>query len=109
MEEMKIRKQLKYPPYCNITQIKISGKDYGKVSAEANKITNYLKKLAVNGVTILGPSNSNVPKINNTFYMNIILKYKKTDVVFSGLDFIKNQYRDNRNINVDIYLNPNQI
>lgn len=106
-EEMNIRKALKYPPYFNICQIKISGKEYQEVNNEANKIASYLKKN--NNIIILGPSNSNIPKINNTYYMNIILKYKKTEVVLPNLNFIRDKYRDNRKINIDIYLNPNQI
>ena len=108
-EEMNIRKILKYPPYYNISQIKISGKDYSSVNDEANKIANYLKTKDTNNLTILGPSNSNIPKLNNTYYMNVILKYKRTDTVFPLLEFVKNQYRDNRKVNIDIYLNPNQI
>ena len=108
-EEMAIRKALKYPPYCNLTQIKIYGKDYNLVILESNKIANYLKNNIVSGLTILGPSNSNIPKLNNVYYMNIILKYKKSDEVLPLFDFIKKQYSDNNKINIDIYLNPNQI
>lgn len=108
-EEMNIRKTLKYPPYFNISQIKISGTDYTSVSNEASKIANHLRNNNISNLTVLGPSNSNIPKINNTYYMNIILKYKKTDTVFSSLEFIRDQYRDNRKVNIDIYLNPNQI
>lgn len=108
-EEMSIRKALKYPPYCNISQIKISGKDYSSVSDEANKISNYLRNNIDNTITVLGPSNANIPKLNNVYYMNIILKYKKTEIVFPLLEFIKNQYLNNRKVNIDINLNPNQV
>jgi len=107
-EEMNIRKVLKYPPYCNLCQIKIIGKDYSVVSEEARKIGVYLNSKKDNFV-VLGPSNSSIPKVNNNYYMNIILKYKNTEVILPLLDFIKNQYRDNRKVNVDIYINPNQI
>ncbi|MBE6138189.1 MAG: primosomal protein N' [Firmicutes bacterium] len=108
LEEMNIRKALKYPPYFNLCQIKIVGKDYSIVSDEANKIGIYLKNNN-NNFTVLGPSNSNVPKINNNYYMNIILKYKNTELVIPLLEFIKVKYRDNRSVNIDIYINPNQI
>lgn len=106
-EELSIRKALKYPPYFNICQIKINGKEYQEVSTEANKIATYLKKNKE--IIVLGPSNSNIPKINNNYYINILIKYKKTEIVLPNLEFIKDKYRDNRKINVDIYLNPNQI
>lgn len=108
-EEMGIRKTLKYPPYYNLCQIKISGKDYQIVSLEANKIAKYLKSQPESGIIILGPSNASVPKLNNIYYMNIILKYKKSEIVFPLLQFIKKQYCENRKVNIDICLNPNQI
>lgn len=108
-EEMAIRKKLKYPPYFNLCQIKISGINYSDVSLEANKIANYLKEKSQNQIIILGPSNANIPKLNNTYYMNIILKYKKTDILVPILQFVKNQYCENRKVNIDICLNPNQV
>ena len=107
-EEMNIRKTLKYPPYCNLCQIKISGKEYSMVSGEAKKIGDYLNNNR-NNFVVLGPSNSNLPKINNNYYMNIILKYKNTEVILPLLKFIVEKYRDNKKVNIDIYLNPNQI
>ena len=108
-EEMKIRRNLKYPPYYNLCLIKICSTDYNMVSDASNKIASYLKRELENKAIILGPTSANIPKINNTYYLNIILKYKKTDYIIEALNFIKNEYKENRKINLDIYLNPNQI
>ena len=108
-EEMKIRRDLKYPPYYNLCLIKVCGVDYNMVSDVANKIANYLKRELENKAIVLGPTSANIPKINNTYYLNIILKYKKTEYIVSSLNFIKDEYKENRKINLDIYLNPNQI
>ncbi len=108
-DEMEIRKNLSYPPYCNLCLIKIVGSDYNLVSSEANKISNYLKNNLKEKVTVLGPSSALMPKINNNYYMNIILKYKKTEYVLGVLNFVKDKYKENKKINLDIYINPNQI
>ena len=108
-EEMKIRRDLKYPPYYNLCLIKVCGTDYNMVSDAANKIANYLKRELENKAIVLGPTSANIPKINNTYYLNVILKYKKTEYIVSSLNFIKDEYKENRKINLDIYLNPNQI
>lgn len=108
-EEMKIRRDLKYPPYYNLCLIKVCGTDYNMVSDAAKKIANYLKRELENKAIVLGPTSANIPKINNTYYLNIILKYKKTEYIVSSLNFIKDEYKENRKINLDIYLNPNQI
>ena len=107
-EEMKIRKILRYPPYYNLTLIKINGLNYNDVYNESNKIVNYLKSNLHNTI-ILGPSNCNIPKINNKYYMQIILKYKNTNLIIDNLKFINEKYRKNNKINVDIDINPKNL
>ena len=107
-EEMQIRKILKYPPYYNLTLIRISSKDYDNCVIESKKIYSYLLKNTKDTI-ILGPSNSNMPKINNIYYMQIILKYKKTSLILDSLKFINNQYKKNNKINIDIDINPKNL
>ena len=104
-EEMKIRKVLKYPPYYNLCLIKISGKNYDEVFGEANKIATYLKS-NLNSI-ILGPASASMPRINNIYYVQIIIKFKNTKDILGCLEFIRNQYK--KKINVDIDLNPLRI
>ena len=104
-EEMKIRKVLKYPPYYNLCLIKVSGKDYDKVFAEATKIVTYLKSNLDN--IILGPASSSMPKINNIYYVQIIIKFKSTKDILNSLEFVRSHYKNK--INVDIDLNPLKI
>ena len=102
-EEMKIRKVLKYPPYYNLCLIRISGKDYDKIYEEANKISIYLKNNLKD--IVLGPASAGIPKINNIYYIQIIIKYKKTKDIIKHLKFINERYKK-PNINVLIDLNP---
>ena len=104
-EEMKYRKLLKYPPYCNITRIRVIGSDYEYSYSEANRICQYLKSNLDNCI-VLGPSNSFMPKINNKFYIEITIKYKKSDMLFKNLVFINNKYSDNKKIKLEIDINP---
>lgn len=107
-EEMNLRKTLKYPPYCNICLLKLKGKDYKNLNIEAKKIADYLKN-NLEKVIVLGPSNANIPKINNIYYMNIIIKYKKMVDIVEIMKFIKQNYNAQKTIDVDIDFNPNQI
>ncbi|MCI9585795.1 MAG: primosomal protein N' [Bacilli bacterium] len=104
-EELKIRKTLKYPPYYNLCHIKISGKDYDKVYDEASKISYYLRKEIPNNI-ILGPSALNIPKINNTYYLGIIIKFKNTSEIISALNFVNDKYKTNSKVMVEVDLNP---
>ncbi len=103
-EEMKIRKALKYPPFYNLTGITISGKKEDEVNDEAERIAVYLRNKLPNNI-ILGPSMASHPKINNIYYMQIIIKYKNTKEVFDDFMFIKNKYSKSK-VSVDIDLNP---
>ena len=104
-EEMKIRKMLKYSPYYNLSLIKVKDKDYDFVLKEANKIVTYLRNKKLIDTFILGPSSGLLPKINNIYEMQIILKYKKSDDIIKELKNINEMYRNNK-ITIDIDLSP---
>ena len=96
---------LKYSPFYNLTSIKIRNKDYEKASLEANKIAAYLRKENMPDTYILGPAPAMIPKINNVYELQIILKYKKSDKILKILEEIKKIYQTNK-ITVDIDINP---
>ncbi|MDD3453822.1 MAG: primosomal protein N' [Bacilli bacterium] len=104
-EEMNIRKILKYSPYFNLSIIKIKNKDYDLALREANKIANYLRNKNLKDILILGPTSSMIPKINNIYNLQIILKYKRSDELIKELNYINDLYRTNKVI-VDIDVNP---
>ena len=54
---------------------------------------------------ILGPTFSNMYKINKKFNINIILKYKNTKNIISALDYVNKHYISNK-LNVEIDINP---
>ncbi len=107
-EEMKIRKILKYPPYYNLAYIKICGKNYEEIEKESEKIAYYLKKQLPQNI-ILGPSAASIPKINNTYYIGIIIKYKNTKEILAPVKFINDKYKTNSKVNVYIDLNPTKL
>ena len=106
-EEMRIRKILKYPPFYNLCVVKIQGTDNNKCEEESNKIISYLK-YNLKGEIILGPSPSVIPKINNVYYYQIIIKYKDTKKIYNYLKFINDKYLNSK-VNVGIDFNPNKI
>ncbi len=105
-QEMKIRKTLQYPPYVNLTLIRIQGKDLDIVRREAEKVGSYLKRNLDGKATVLGPSTPNMAKVNGTYFYQVILKYKHTEEIFENLKFLKGLYQKNNKVHVDIELNP---
>ena len=102
-EEMKIRKVLKYPPYFNLCLIRVSGKNYDEVYDEASKISSYLKEKLKD--IVLGPASAGIPKVNNIYYVQIIIKFKNTKDIINELIFINNKYKRGK-VSVLIDLNP---
>ena len=86
--------------------IKVSGREYDNTFNEASKIVTYLKSHLKD--IILGPSSSAMPKINNIYYVQVIIKYKNTKDIMKDILFIKDRYKKGK-INVDIDLNPIKI
>lgn len=108
-EEMKIRKKLNYPPYYNLAQLIITSKNYDVLVQESNKIGSYLRDSLINKALILGPSASSMPKINNTYYYQVLIKYKNSNDIINELYFINNQYKSKSQLKVEIDLNPIKI
>ena len=108
-EELRIRYRLKYPPYFNLCLIKIEGKKYEEVVRESEKVGKYLRQNLNNDIIVLGPSSPSMVKINNIYYMQIILKYKSTKDIMDALKFVKNMYNKTNSINIDIDINPLKI
>lgn len=107
-EEMKIRKKLCYPPYFHLCLIRLSGRDMNQLELESKKIYDYLVSHVTN-VVVLGPSMANMPKINQVYYMNIILKYQKLVDIFEYVVFLEGQYRSSSRVRMDVDFQPVQI
>ena len=105
-EEMSIRKKLKYPPYYNLCLIKLVGIDYELLNKEGIKIKKYLEN---EKIIILGPSLSNMPKIYNKYYLQIIIKYKSIKDIYDKLKFVIDKSRNDSKFNIEIDFNPKKI
>ena len=104
-KEMKIRKDLKYPPYYYLTTIKIISDKYELARDEANNVKKYLTRNLNEGIIVLGPSTASVFKLMNKYYFQIILKYKNEANMLEVLKNINEMYITNK-VSVDININP---
>ena len=104
-EEIKIRKALNYPPFCNLAFIYLKGKDINILNKEGQNIVNFLKK-KIDNVVVLGPSMANVFKINNIYNVQIIIKYKSLKTIYEYLDYLNKHYLLNSKLTFEIDINP---
>lgn len=99
-EEIKIRRFLEYPPFCNLALISMANKNIEKLKKEILKVYNYLKLKVPADVILLGPSPANLPKVANIYYYQIIIKYKNTKTLVPILKELK------QISNIKINVNP---
>lgn len=107
-EEMKIRKTLSYPPYYQLSLIRVSGKSLEEVTREITKITNFLRRKYQDGI-ILGPSPAMIPKINQTYYIQTLIKYHHLKEVYAMLSFIYEKYKGKKNVYVEVDIDPSHF
>lgn len=107
--EMNIRKMLKYPPYYFLIGLKVTSRSYEKASQESSKIASYLRKNVGLNSTVLGPTTAPMFKINNVYRFQIIIKYRNIDAVKDSISFIDKEYALNKDINLEIDVNPLRI
>lgn len=116
-DELKTRKMLIYPPYCDICLIGFIGENEPKVRVASQKYTDMLKE-KLSGeykdlkIIALGPMTARVSKISNKFRYRLILKCKNTKrfralmnelLKYTGTD---RAYND---VSVYIDINPENI
>ena len=110
--EIALRKQLKYPPFCDIIVIgfnSINEEELKKVSSTAYKFV--INNLNQEEFKVFKPMPSPIDKIQNKYRWRIIIKGnmdKKANEVLNEL--LKNLYdKDYKNIKITIDVNPNNM
>jgi primosomal protein N' (replication factor Y) len=104
--EMEIRKKLKYSPYYYLTIVKVLSKNYDEAFASSKKIGDYLRNNLSSDSIILGPSVSNLYKLNNIYRFQCIIKYRKDDKLYKVLDDILKHYKENNKVSIEIDIDP---
>lgn len=110
--EIEIRKQLKYPPFCDIILIGISGKSEQQVIKKSEEIYRYLKSRLINekiGILLYKPVPSPIDKIKNKYRWRIIIKCIYTEEINKLLNDSINIEKKENDINVSIEVNPNSM
>ncbi|MDE1548014.1 primosomal protein N' [Jeotgalibaca caeni] len=77
LQEMALRHQGGYPPYYFTTQVTVSDLDEKKAQAKIYEINALIRKSMGEQTIVLGPSKSSIAKMNNRYYFQILIKYKK--------------------------------
>ncbi len=111
-EEIKLRKELAYPPFTHIANIIISGFDENKIIKAANEIGIYMDAEIKSYPEIekLGPSTAPLAKIKSKYRWQIILKAKSEQLIRELLlKLVKSKYTDMDGVIISVDINPNSM
>mgnify|MGYP000927777881 FL=1 len=111
--ESKIRKTLKYPPFCDIIVLDFSSLNKVEIQRDTKKLHQYLKNKIINekfGVLLYSPLPCPVEKINDRYRWRIIIKCiydeKMNELLKQTLEEF---YKFKTNTRLSIKQNPNNM
>ncbi len=115
--EIKIRKQLKYPPFCDIIIIGISSINEETVVKNIKKLHEYLKHRIINeniGVMLYSPLPAPIEKVKNRYRWRMIIKCKFGEDIIRFINdmlYEFENYKDfkNGNVRISIGVNPSNM
>lgn len=107
--EMMARKIHRYPPFFYISLVTVSHEELLKAVSVTEKITQYIQsKLSAESI-VLGPVASPIPRINNRYRYQCLIKYKREPELGQTLKKILDNYQQEISaggLTVSIDLNP---
>lgn len=113
--ELSIRKQMVYPPFCDICVIGFSGESESLTAKSACKFLNSLKSLhskeySEQNIIVLGPAVPKIGKINGKYRLRIIIKCKNTRRMREMISvLLKDFLKNNKDINIFADINPEDL
>ena len=110
--EIALRKQLKYPPFCDIIVIGFNSISETEINKVSNQVYDYLvKKLNNEEFKIFKPMPSPIDKIQNKFRWRIIIKGNMNEKANEALNELLRTLYDKgyKNTKITIDVNPNNM
>ena len=115
--EIKMRKMLIYPPYCDIALVGFTGINDDKVHAASAKFFEFMR-IKLKGefkdqkVIILGPMPARISKISNKYRYRLIIKCKNSKMFRKMMSEVLEEYNNSgfaNSVSVYIDINPESI
>ncbi|SIT67623.1 primosomal protein N' [Edaphobacillus lindanitolerans] len=110
--EMANRKRFSYPPFYYITLIRFSHEDLMTVADTAEKAVAWLAGKLGGDTVIIGPTASEVARVNNRYRYQCLIKYKKEPKLAGVLTDLVKIYRSSwmkEGLLMSIDMNPSSI
>jgi len=110
--EISLRKQLKYPPFCDIIVIRFESKNEKTIKSISDFIYKVLEeKLKNNDIKIFKPMPAPIDKIQNKYRWRMIIKGNMDDDINKSInECLKEVYQKNiKDVRITVDVNPNNM
>ena len=109
--EIALRKQLKYPPFCDIIVIGFNSNSESKIKTISENMYKALTENNLENCNIYKPSPSPIDKIQNRYRWRIIIKSNMNEKLNDILnqELRKIYEKNDRSVNISIDVNPNNM
>ena len=109
--EIALRRELSYPPFCDMVQLTLTGEDEGEVLRESRRLSEgILKKLEGQygrlPFVVFGPFEAQVYKLNEKYRMRMIVKCKLGKQSRALFHELLLEYSLSKNVTLSVDLNP---
>ncbi len=109
--EIELRKQLKYPPFCDIIMFGINSSDKEEIEKASEKLYKILKKYGTDDLQIMRPLPAPIDRIKYRYRWRIIAKCKLNnnviDIINKSLEeYYKCKFKKTK---ISISTNPNNM
>ena len=105
--EISLRQRLKYPPFCDIILLGLSGKNENSVKIAAEKLGFLLNKHNSSSYYVSRPIPSPINKIKNRYRFRIILKCNFSSSIINKMNEVLEEYYKGSPNGVSIYVDVN--
>ena len=108
-QEMQIRKVHQYPPFYYLSLVTVSHEELMKVVSVTEKIAKFISSRLTNEAVVLGPVASPIPRINDRYRYQCLIKYKKEPELKNALKSILDHYQQETGtgaLQISVDLNP---
>jgi primosomal protein N' (replication factor Y) (superfamily II helicase) len=108
-QEMMVRKVHQYPPFYYLSLVTISHAELMKVVSVTEKIAKFISSRLTKEAVVLGPVASPIPRINDRYRYQCLIKYKKEPELNNALKAILDHYQQEMGtggLQISVDLNP---
>jgi primosomal protein N' (replication factor Y) (superfamily II helicase) len=108
-QEMMVRKVHQYPPFYYLSLVTVSHEELMKVVSVTEKIAKFISSRLSREAVVLGPVASPIPRINDRYRYQCLIKYKKEPELNNALKAILDHYQQemgSAGLQISVDLNP---